>query len=239
MGNSVRISQREVLLQTNWRDIRVTGRRPASICMSEKNKIKEFISALFGRLTRHKGFIASDFILRRSRSSSRVQQLIKNLQINLSLRLELALQKFQLFRKTEQYTPTRMLTMVLPRPIEPAKTRFPLAPRPNLESPSDMRKKTAASLSVRKSASFESHRSTPIRFAPVEMIMHGRRFLLDSNKPEQRHDLSYAPRTNLFKEESQIAPKAIDQINLRHLTDQVVEALDRRMTSAQERMARR
>jgi hypothetical protein len=238
MGNRVRISQREVLLQTNWRDIRLTGKSAASIRMSEKNNIEEFISALFGRLTRlpHKRFITTDLVLRRTRSSFKVQQLIKNFQISLSSRFELTLRKNKVFSKTDQYTQTKVLTMVhvnrAPNISLSLKT-----PKSDAESALEMLRTNEAVQPTGHPIDVESPRRT-VRFAPVEMVMQQARSFSSPAEPKQQLERTHSL-ANLFKEESRNARAPIESINIKQLTDQVVEALDRRVIAAHERMARR
>ena len=237
MGNSVRISQREVLLQTNWRDIRVTGKSAASICISEKNKIKEFISALFGRLTRHKQFVTSDLVLRRARSSFRVQQLINSLQISLSPKFELTFRKNEVFPRTDQHTQSKVLTMV--RINRSPDIRLSLkTPKSNAESAPEMVLKNEAGPSTEHSLDGESPRRTAVRFAPVEMVMQQARPFSSPAEPKQQLEHTHSL-ANLFKEQPGNARAPIESINIKQLTDQVVEALDRRVAAAHERMARR
>jgi hypothetical protein len=238
MGNSVPISQHEVLLQTNRRDIRVTRRACGSTLSSQSNKTVSFLSRLFRRLTRRMQFVASDLVFHRARSNFKVQQQIKNFQINLSQRFEHALQKNEIFLRTEQYAQKPMLTMVHIQQFPILKLSLK-TPKPGLQlAPTLNKTNDAAAPARRTSSDLELRRRTSVRFAPVEIVMQKAHRSSNSVKPQQLLERTPS-RADSLKEEPRTARAPIESINIKHLTDQVVEALDRRVLAAHERTARR
>jgi hypothetical protein len=238
MVNSVPISQREVLLQTNRRDIRVTRKACGSAWSWQSNKTVSFISRLFRRLTSRNQFTASDLIFHRARSNFRVQQRLKNFQINLSPRFEHAFQKNEIFLRTEQYAQKRMLTMVHIQQFP--KLKFSLkTPKSGLQlAPTFNQTNDGTAPARRASSDLELRRRTPVRFAPVEMVAQQAHRSSNSVKPQQPLERStFLPES--FKEEPRNTRALMESINIKQLTDQVVEALDRRVLAAHERMARR
>jgi len=243
------------ILKTTFRDVRVTDRTPANVWLARSSIGVAFAAAMRRRFARHMRFLSADLVLRRPRANVTLQRLLRHFQISVTPRFELKSQAEKYYRIVERQTESRMFpqtrTGLTAAPaVEHILHRLAFYTTPR-RADSDLKggKVWATHLPVdittiqkpqADALSLPVYRRTPISFAPVEMMTHQpRRTSLVSAEPEKNVEPTRPRFDNWPTEERQRSAPAIDAINVKQLTDHVMEALDRRLVAGHERLTRR
>lgn len=235
-----RALQRKPHLKTTFRDVRVTGHTPAKVRLATSIAVA-FAVTLRRRFARLMQIVSRDLVLRQTRRNVTLQQRFRRLQINLTPRLELSSQPEKYYRIVERETESRVLrdagghSGATPA-VERILQRLPLYPAPHRTvAHSEVDKLTA-----RHSSDIAIRKSIPASFAPVEMVTHQPRRASSVPAEPERQIERPQPRTKDWPtEDRHRSTTPIEAINIKQLTDRVVDALDRRLVSGHERLTRR
>ncbi len=242
------------LLRTTFRDVRVTDHTPAKVWLATSSIAVAFAAALCNRFARRTRFVSGDLSLRRSRALLTLLRQVRNLQINLSPRFQLTSQPEKHYRIVERQTDNRVLPSIGPSlpsdpPVERILQRLAFYATPHrapAHSPGSKVTATHPAVEItlkRLRADSDSpplYRRAPVSFAPVEMVTHQpRRVSSVSAEPEREIERAQPRSDHWPTEERHRSTTPIEAINIKQLTDQVVDALDRRQVAGHERITRR
>lgn len=240
-------------MRTTFRDVRVTRFTPANV-WSARSDAATFAAALARRFARHLRRASENLVLCGARANVKLQSIFKRFQINVAPRFELNSQTEKYYRTVERWTENQMFRQTEMRlAAAPAVDRilnqvtFHTTPHRTVarsERPNLTATQPAVDIAVRRSNpdafSLPLHRRTLGSFAPVEMVAHQpRRVSSVFTEPERQIETTRSRFESWPSEERQRLAPASDAINIKQLTDQVLEALDRRLVAGHERLTRR
>ncbi len=239
-------------MRTTFRDVRVADQKTANVWLARSSNAVAFAAAVRRRFASHRRFLSSDLVLRRARATVKLQQIFRQLRINVAPRFDLISQPEKHYRMVERRTETRMFPQAgmrfaatptverILRRLEFDTTRIRVIAHSGTGKAAATQPATDFVIPKPSPSSLLVQRRTAVSFAPVEMVARQpRRVAFVSADPAPQIEPARPHSDNWPAEEHQRSAPAIDAINMKQLTDHVMEALDRRLVAGQERLKRR
>ncbi len=225
------------ILKTTARDVRVTHCATTKSCLVNSNSAAAFAGAICRRFERLMQFSSEDFTLRRERQHVNILKRSR-FHINVRHHLELSPRLERTYRTVERNETAIRQDIRLHNdsaaPIERIVRRLEFQTL-RLQGPTGSE---GPNITRRPQSALETRSQRPL-FTPVEMVNHqpGGRTPVAS-EPEKRIERAQLRGEHQLMEHNP-RPVPIAEINVKQLTDQVVDLLDRRMLASHERLARR
>jgi hypothetical protein len=227
------------LLQTTFRDVRVTNHTPEKVFVMTSNIAVAFAVDLSRRFERFVQFVSKDLTLRRVHEKVNYYQRFSRFHINVMPHLEMSSRLEKTYRIIER-NESRIHTVSGPYKSEPSVQR--ILKRLEFQGISNQRRSGPEAVKGTPRQSFEPE-IRPLRpkaFTTVEMVtQQPRRSISIPPEPERNFERRQPLIDHRPIEPSPRSTPNTDVINIKQLTDQVVEVLDRRLIANHERLTRR
>lgn len=249
MGTNA-VLQMKLSLRSRPQDMRVTN--PIALGLTTPNIVGSFAAGLRGRFARHIRFLSSDLILRRAFANVRLQTLFRQVKLSVAPRFQLTSQAEKRFRIVEWTIEIPMFLRAGTR-LAAASDGLRTARLRAVDRTEGLKRPEETTLTIacppvdianqRAKADLlvvPRQRRTPAFFAPVKMVaLEPRRSFPLSDGLERRFESKPIRSETWAADEQQRTASVKDAIHMKQLTNQVVEALERRLIAGRERLARR